>query len=77
MPKPRPPTARRSRRRSPRSWRAAYALLGNFLFARDRFDDGVAVLEKGIEQAEDPIDLIYLLASMYRQKGDVREGATS
>jgi tetratricopeptide (TPR) repeat protein len=48
-----------------------YALLGNFLFARDRFDEGVAVLEKGIEQASDPLDLIYMLARMYRQKGDV------
>ncbi|TMA35342.1 MAG: tetratricopeptide repeat protein [Deltaproteobacteria bacterium] len=48
-----------------------YALLGNFLFARDRFDDGVAVLEKGIEASPDPLDLIYTLARMYRQKGDV------
>ena len=48
-----------------------YALLGNFLFARDRFDDSVAVLEKGIETAPDPLDLIYMLARMYRSKGDV------
>jgi tetratricopeptide (TPR) repeat protein len=47
-----------------------YAMLGNFLFARDRFDDSVAVLEKGIEAAPDPLDLIYMLARMYRQKGD-------
>ncbi len=48
-----------------------YMLLGNFLFARDRFDDGVGVLEKGIEAAPDPLDLIYTLARMYRQKGDI------
>ena len=47
-----------------------YAMLGNFLFARDRFDDSVAVLEKGIEVAPEPLDLIYMLARMYRQKGD-------
>jgi tetratricopeptide (TPR) repeat protein len=47
-----------------------YAMLGNFLFARDRFDESVAVLEKGIEAAPDPLDLIYMLARMYRQKGD-------
>jgi tetratricopeptide (TPR) repeat protein len=51
----------------------AYALLGNFLFARDRFDDGVAVIEKGIEQAQDPLDLIYALARMYRAKGDIQK----
>jgi len=28
------------------------------------------VLEKGIETAPDPLDLIYMLARMYRQKGD-------
>jgi tetratricopeptide (TPR) repeat protein len=47
-----------------------YALLGNFLFSRNRFDESVAVLEKGIEQAKDPLDLIYTLARMYRAKGD-------
>jgi tetratricopeptide (TPR) repeat protein len=50
-----------------------YALLGNFLFAHDRFDDGVAVLEKGIEASPDPLDLIYMLARMYRQKGDTQK----
>ena len=48
----------------------AYALLGNFLFTRDHFDDGVTVLEAGIETAEDPLELIYQLSRMYRQKGD-------
>src|SRR5262245_730037 len=43
-----------------------YALLGNFYFARDRFDDGVATLEKGIAASKDPLDLIYALARMYR-----------
>src|SRR5262245_48733548 len=51
----------------------AYALLGNFYFARDRFDDGVATIEKGIEVAKDPLDLIYALAKMYRDKGDTKK----
>jgi tetratricopeptide (TPR) repeat protein len=50
-----------------------YALLGNFFFSRDRFDDGVAVIEKGIEGAKDPLDLIYALARMYRSKGDTKK----
>ena len=50
---------------------SSYALLGNFLFARDRFDESVAVIEKGIEVTPDPLDLIYMLARMYRTKGDV------
>ena len=51
----------------------AYALFGNFYFARDRFDDGVATIEKGIEVAKDPLDLIYALAKMYRDKGDTQK----
>src|SRR5262249_17426638 len=50
-----------------------YALLGNFLFARNRFDESVAVLEKGIDAVQDPLDLIYMLARMYRSKGDVKK----
>lgn len=50
-----------------------YALLGNFYFARERFDDCVAVLEQGIEAAKDPLDLIYALARMYRSRGDVEK----
>ena len=50
-----------------------YALLGNFYFARDRWDEGVAVVEKGIEVVPEPLDLIYALARMYRSKGDVKK----
>ena len=48
----------------------AYSLLGGFYYSRDRFDDTVAVLEEGIERAEDPVELIYLLARLYRAEGN-------
>jgi tetratricopeptide (TPR) repeat protein len=47
-----------------------YAVFGGFHYSRDRMDDAVATLEAGIEKAEDPLDLIYLLARMYRAKGE-------
>jgi len=48
----------------------SYSLLGSFLYSRERFDDAFAALETGIEQAEDPLDLIYLLARMHRAQGN-------
>ncbi len=48
-----------------------YLLLGNFLFSRERIDDAVAVLEEGIEKAEDPLDLYYLLARIERRRGNI------
>ncbi len=48
----------------------AYSVLGSFLFRRDRMDEAVATLEQGIEKAEDPLEIIYLLARMYRERGD-------
>jgi len=47
-----------------------YAVLGGFYYSRDRMDDAVATLEEGISKAEDPLNLIYLLARMYRAKGE-------
>jgi tetratricopeptide (TPR) repeat protein len=49
----------------------AYTMAGSFLHRRERYDDAVAMLEEGIEKAEDPLELIYLLARMYRERGEV------
>ncbi|MDH3212123.1 MAG: tetratricopeptide repeat protein [Myxococcales bacterium] len=48
----------------------AIAVLSGFYFSRDRIDDAVAVLEEGIRNEEDPLDLIYLLARFHRSQGD-------
>jgi tetratricopeptide (TPR) repeat protein len=48
----------------------AYMVLGSFLHGRERYDEAVAALEEGIGKAENPIELIYLLARMYRERGD-------
>ena len=48
----------------------AYAALANFYFLRDRFDDVVELLEDGIAEREDSVELIYLLARFYSSRGD-------
>lgn len=48
----------------------AYSVLASYHYVRDRFPDAVSTLEKGIEATENSVDLIYLLARMYREKGD-------
>jgi tetratricopeptide (TPR) repeat protein len=48
----------------------AYTVLSIFYYLNDRFDDTVATLEKGIESTDQSVDLIYLLARMYREKKD-------
>jgi tetratricopeptide (TPR) repeat protein len=48
----------------------SYSVLGSFLFRRERFDEAVATLEEGIEKADDPLEIIYLLARMYREQGN-------
>jgi tetratricopeptide (TPR) repeat protein len=48
----------------------AYSVLGSFYYLRDRFPEASATLEKGIEATNNSVDLIYLLARMYREKGD-------
>jgi tetratricopeptide (TPR) repeat protein len=47
------------------------SILAGFYFSRDRFDQAVETLEKGIETEEDPLDLIYLLARIQRAQGNV------
>ena len=54
----------------PKDKKRAYALLGNFLFGRQRVDDSIAVLEEGIEKAQEPLELIYALAQLHRSQGD-------
>ena len=48
----------------------AYSVLGSFYYLRDRFPEAVTTLEQGIEASGNSVDLIYLLARMYREKGD-------
>ena len=48
----------------------AYSVLASFYYLRDRFPEAVTTLEKGIEASNNSVDLIYLLARMYREKGD-------
>jgi tetratricopeptide (TPR) repeat protein len=48
----------------------AYTVLGSFYYIRDRFPEAVTLLEQGIEKTDQSVDLIYLLARMYREKGD-------
>ena len=51
----------------------AYALLGNFLFARERPDEAIAVFEQGIEKANEPLPLLYRLASIYDAQGETEK----
>jgi tetratricopeptide (TPR) repeat protein len=48
----------------------AIAVLAGLYFSRDRLDEAVAILEEGIENEEDPLDLIYLLARFHRAQGE-------
>ncbi len=48
----------------------AYAALANFYYLRDRFDDVVKLLEGGIAEREDSVELIYLLARFHSSRGD-------
>ena len=48
----------------------AYTVLATFYYLNDRFPDTVATLEEGIGKTEQSVDLIYLLARMYREKKD-------
>ena len=47
-----------------------YMVLGSFLHGRERFDEADAAIEEGIEKSENPLELIYLLARMYRERGE-------
>jgi tetratricopeptide (TPR) repeat protein len=48
----------------------AYTVLGSFLYLRDRFPEAVQALEDGIAKTGESVDLVYLLARMYREQGD-------
>jgi tetratricopeptide (TPR) repeat protein len=48
----------------------AYSVLASFYYMRDRFPEAAALLEKGIAASNNNVDIIYLLARMYREKGD-------
>jgi tetratricopeptide (TPR) repeat protein len=47
----------------------AYGSLAGFYFTHDRFDESVKTLETGIEELEENLDLIYLLARFYNMTG--------
>jgi tetratricopeptide (TPR) repeat protein len=49
---------------------AAYRNLAGFYFSKNRFDDARSTLEKGIQEVDDKLDLIYLLARFHRFQGD-------
>ncbi|MFI5217456.1 MAG: tetratricopeptide repeat protein [Candidatus Limnocylindria bacterium] len=48
----------------------AYGALANFYYRRDRFEDIVKLLEEGISQHPDSVELIYLLARFHSAQGD-------
>jgi tetratricopeptide (TPR) repeat protein len=48
----------------------AYMVLGSFLHGRERYAEADAALEEGIAKSQNPIELIYLLARMYRERGE-------
>jgi len=47
----------------------AYAQLASFLKRNDRKDEAFALLEAGVQNEEEPVKLIYMLASMHRGEG--------
>ena len=47
----------------------AYTVLGSFLHRRERYDEAEAAIEEGIAKTDKPLDLIYLLARMYQERG--------
>lgn len=52
-----------------------YTVLGSFLHKRERYDEAVAALEEGIAKQENPLDLMYLLARMYGERGEEAKAA--
>ncbi|MEM7413209.1 MAG: tetratricopeptide repeat protein [Myxococcota bacterium] len=47
----------------------SYGLLGNYLYARERPDEAIAVFNEGIEKSVDPLPLMYRLARIYLGQG--------
>ena len=54
----------------------AYLELANFYYGRERFDEAMGLLEKGIETEEETLDLIYALANYYNARGDNEKADT-
>jgi tetratricopeptide (TPR) repeat protein len=49
---------------------AAYSLLANFFYSRERFDEAEMVLREGAEAEEGNLELIYGLARFYHSRGE-------
>ncbi len=47
-----------------------YGSLAGYYLTHDRFDEAVKTLETGIEELEENLDLIYLLARFYNMRGE-------
>ncbi len=52
---------------------AAYAQLATMYFTTEREEKSVETLREGIENASDPVDLIYILARLERMRGNTSE----
>jgi tetratricopeptide (TPR) repeat protein len=48
----------------------AHALLANFYYSRDRFEEAEATLEQGVEKHPGNLELLYALARFYNARGD-------
>ena len=48
----------------------AYSMLANLHYQDEAYDQSYAALEEGIERAENPLDLIYLLSRVHRVQGN-------
>ena len=48
----------------------AYSMLANLHYQDEAYDQAYRVLEEGIERAENPLDLIYLLSRVHRVQGN-------
>ncbi len=55
---------------NPKELPIATKLLASFLSSRDRLDEAIEVVERGIESVEDPLSLTYLLALIHRIRGN-------
>ena len=54
----------------PEELESAYGMLAGFYYRTDRFDVAVSTLRQGIEELDEGLDLIYLLARFYNMNGE-------
>lgn len=54
----------------PEEMQRAYGILSGFYYRIGRFDDAVNILRQGIEELDEALDLIYLLARFYNMEGE-------